>query len=404
MNILFVTYDIPWPLDAGGKIRAYNMLRMLSEHHQLTLITYYRYEEQLKRLNAISPLCSRIVTVRRRNVWNPFTAAYLLSLPFPAALYASISSRQAVASELQHRRYDLVHLESFYTSHLINTIRGVPIVLGTENIEAEVYRQYVDARALPPYVLPFANYEIKRLRAYEKKTWKQADVCLAVSDQDAAVIKKQVGTNVVVVPNGVSREQFPEPFPVRKQAETLLFIGNFSYIQNHDAVLRLLRFVLPHIRPTVTLLVVGRNASQQLREEVQRANAQTPHRVKLEDSFDDVRAVYAQADILVAPLFVGSGTKYKVLEAMMAGVPVVTSPGGIEGLAVNKERDVLIGESEEQLVKFTNRLLADDGLRRQLSRSAREQVEKKYTWERIGGKLEEAYELAKSKNNEQKDL
>lgn len=397
MNILFVTYDIPWPLDAGGKIRAYNMLRILSEHHQVTLITYYRHEEQLDGLNALSPLCSRVVTVRRRNVWNPFTAAYLLSLPFPAALYASISSRQAVANELKHRRYDLVHLESFYTSHLINTVHGVPVILGTENIEAEVYRQYVDARAIPSYILPFANFEVKRVREYEKTTWKKADVCLAVSDQDAGVIKKQADTAVVVVPNGVSREQFPEPFPVRKRANTLLFIGNFSYIQNHDAALRLLRFILPHIRPAVTLLLVGRNATQQLREEVQRANTQTPHRVKLEESFDDVRAVYAQADILVAPLFVGSGTKYKVLEAMMAGVPVVTSPGGIEGLKVKKERDVLIGESEEQLVQFTNRMLADDEFRRQLSRSAREQVEKTYTWERIGKKLEEAYELIKSK-------
>ena len=399
MKILFFTYDIPYPLDSGGKIRAFYLIKRLAKKHQVTLFSFYRKKEQLKHLKEIEQFCHKIRLFKRRKLFSPANLAYLPFFPFQAALYYSPDIKMELVKELRKEKYQLIHFESFYTSMYIDKRFDIPQILGTENIEWRVYFDYAKKRKAP-FVREAMVFEVFRMRRFEEGFWKKADICLAVSKENALEIEKVTGKKCYLVPNGVDLEYFKSNHltiqpPACRQAgsnhPTILFVGNFKYIQNQDAVLVLVKEIFPLIKKEIKnakLLIVGRNPTKEIRN-------LTTKDVFIDDQLEDIREAYHQAGVLVAPIRVGSGTKFKILEAMASRVAVVTTKKGIEGIEANNEEDVLVRESAESLAGAVIELVRNKGLRHKLTINARKLVEKKYDWEEIVKKLEKAYKSIK---------
>jgi glycosyltransferase involved in cell wall biosynthesis len=385
-----VTFDIPWPLDSGGKIRAYHLIRQLAREHKVTLFTYYRSRNQLNYLLELKKFCTNVHAFERMKVFSFRHIATTLTHPNLTAHlshYYHSGLKKELEKELSTGNYQILHLESFYTSHLLGNY-PVKQVLGTENIEWQVYLKH--ARYQPFYLRPFLRFEALRTKIYEEKTWNKTDAVLAVSNFDKNEIRSKTNIPVYKISNGIDLNFF-EFKPLENinplKHVTILFVGNFLYVQNQDAALYLIKKIFPLIKKgfnKVKLILVGRNIITKLRQ-------YESCDIKFKDNINDIRDAYNKADILIAPLRASSGTQFKLLEAMATGLPIVTTPIGAKGLEVKHKRHCMIADSASKIASRAIELTKNNKLRLLLVNNSRKLVEKKYSWDVVGNKLLRCY-------------
>lgn len=394
MKILFVSAILPYPLYSGGQVRMYNLLSRLAKKHEITLVTFLRSLDE-KRYEKDLSFCRKIITGYRGAAWQP---GYVLrslmgTKPLLLASYDHAELRRDIANELSSGAYDLVHVEPWYVWPSIPQTR-VPEVVATHNIEYEVYTEYVRRLGFVP-LRPGYYWDVLKLRYWEERVWKRASHVVAVSEDDASVIRKNVGspTPVSVVPNGVDVASFRFEMKKTGGAPVFLFVGSFTWMQNRDAVAWLMKSIWPVLKThhrKATLRIVGRSMPSDLR------NLVANHQVILMEHVENIEDELHGADVLLAPIRVGGGTSFKILEAMAAGLPVVTTTLGAAGLNVTHGKELMIGNTEEELVEAVDMFISSSRKRSEIARNARKTIEQDYAWDSIAKALDHVwYETAK---------
>ncbi|MBI4137283.1 glycosyltransferase [Candidatus Roizmanbacteria bacterium] len=388
-TILFLSYDLPYPLDAGGKIRAYHLIRQLSKKYIVKLLYFYRGDVRKQYEAHLEPFCREIIAFKRRSVSSLITLRYLKKYPFPAALYIDKDVRERIQKEIGGG-VDALHFESFYTSMYISQNSAIPQILGTENIEWRVYKDYANVEK-NPLTRMFFNFETGRIRSFEVQTWKMADRCLAVSPENVREIQSHTPVPIDLIKNGVDTDYF-KPSAKTNKSNTLLFVGNFNYIQNTDAADYLLTSIAPKISSDFSLRLVGRNPTPEMASALARAQKSSSCRITIDPHVDDIRDAYREAFILLAPLRTGSGTKFKILEALASGTPVIASKLATEGIGLEHDKHVLVADDPDEIISAVRRLSQDKKLYTSLAKQGRTLLEQKYSWEAIGKDLHRVYE------------
>jgi glycosyltransferase involved in cell wall biosynthesis len=235
-------------------------------------------------------------------------------------------------------------------------------------------------------------YDVFKIRHFEKKYWREANRVVAMSEADKTVMKSLVpGIHVDLVPNGVDSQFFKLNRNKRAgQPKTILFVGQFKWLQNREAVEILLTKIWPLIQkkmPDTKLWIVGRSAPESLKKF-------ESDKVTVSSNIKTITDAYLNADVMLAPIYGPGGTRYKILESMACGLPVVTTEIGIEGLNAIDGRHVLIGNKPEELAQKTIDVLSDKKLSEKLASEGRAFVEKNYNWKSIAGILDRIYEEA----------
>ena len=392
MKVLFLTYDLPYPLISGGKVRAYHFLKNLSKNNQITLFSYYRREEQKKYLPELKKHCQKIYLFKRRKPWSwqNLLRCFLTPLPFAAATYHSPLLKKALIKELKENQYDLVHFESFYPALYLPLVKkfGIKILMGNENIEYKVYDRYADSQKI--FLLRWLlKLEVLRMRFFEEKLWRQADINLALSRKDAAVIEKKTKKTCSIIPNGVDLSAFRKERNY-KQRKTLIFIGTLVYQANSDAIKFFLKEIYPEIKKRekeVKFILISWHKPNWLEKYL------TDSSIKfIQDKETPIDELLDQGDILIAPIRVASGTNIKVLEAMANGLPVVTTSIGIEGIEAKEGEEVIIADKPKEFADKTVELLTDRNLCQKIGKAGQTLVKKRYNWAEISKKLEKVYQ------------
>ncbi len=271
MRVLFVSAVLPYPLYSGGQIRIYNLLKQLSQNHEITLFSFIRNEEERKNIQALS-FCKHVETIYRGHAWqlNYVARSLLGSYPFLLSTYDNGQMRNALIHALESQHYDLVHIEPGYVWPSIPK-RSVPLVVSEHNIEHTVYQEYVRRFPIIP-LRPFLYADVLKLLWWEKHIWKKAANVIAVSDDDKAVMEKTIdASKISVVPNGVDVLIFPYAAKKLRNDPVFLFVGNFLWMQNRDAVSYLSSDLWPKIKnvyPNATLRVVGKHMPENLRRKI----------------------------------------------------------------------------------------------------------------------------------------
>lgn len=396
MKILFVSALMPYPLYSGGQVRVYNLLSRLAKKHELTLVTFLRSLDE-KRWEKDLSFCKNIITFYRGHAWQPgyVVRATIGTKPLLLASYDHVDLRSEIAAELSTGGYDLVHIEPWYVWPSIPATT-TPVVAVTHNIEYGIYAQYARTFPFAP-ARPFLYWDVVKLRFWEERVWKRASKVVAVSTDDARVIQKAIGVDsrVAIIPNGVDVASFR--FAVKKtgRAPVFLFVGSFAWVQNRNAIVWLVKEIWPRIRsrhPNANLRVVGRNMPGAIRSRI------TGEGITILEHVEDIQKELQAADILLAPIRIGGGTSFKILEAMAAGLPVVTTTLGATGLNVTNGRELMIGDTQDQFMSAVESLLSSPQKRREIAKRARTVIEKDYTWDRIASTLDALwYETAKRK-------
>lgn len=385
MKILMLTPYLPYPLYSGGQIRSYNLLKNLAEKHEITLFSFIRSEKEKQYLASLKPYCRKVIMFKRRQAWDPRNLLLALFTPYPflVAIYLSRHFRQAIETELAGGGYDLIHAETFYIMPNLPKTK-IPTLLVEQTIEYLVYQQFVRDFKLWP-VKPLLYFDVLKINLWEKYFWRRASRLAAMSDSDREMMQQTVKDKQVdVVANGVDTKFFAKVVP--SAGQTVLFIGNFKWLPNRDAAYFLAKEIWPKIAsriPQAKLLIVGRNPTKEIEN-------LSGGRIAVKGEVADIRTAFAKAAVLLAPIRNGRGTKYKVLEAMASGLPVVTTKLGIEGVEAGES--VLVAETAAELAKKTVAVLKNRPLARRLAGQAKKIVSRRYNWETISARLNLIYQ------------
>lgn len=407
MNLLLLTPQLPYPPRQGTTIRNYNLIRQLAKRHRLHLFTFLAPSERLSADNPLHGLCQRIETapqpvrsLRRR-------ALDTVCSPWPdmGLRLESQTAHQRVEQMVRTEAYDIVQIEGIEMARYGLDVLGIKsvaapypsLVFDDHNAEYLLQRRaaLVDIRRPQRWIAAaYSLVQWQKLRRYEATICRRADATLAVSQPDRQALEGIApGALIAVVPNGIDLNEYEEATPPTPpnddEAPTLVFTGKMDYRPNVDAVLWFGRHVLPLIRihrPNVRFQIVGMTPHPRLDELRNVAG------VEITGAVADVRPYIHRASVYVVPMRVGGGTRFKVLEAMACAKPLVSTSLGVEGIPLQNERELLLGDTPQAFAAAVLRLLDDQGQGAQLGQKARRFVEQHYTWEEIVPRLEAVYQ------------
>lgn len=375
----------------------YNLLKRVSATHSVTLCSFIRRPEEREYLSELRFL-NGVHTVLRGKAWQPryVLQAGFSSYPFLYCTYNNPAMRELIGRLQAASAFDLVHIEPGYVWPSLPSL-GLPVVVGEHNIEHDVYDRFVTSFSFSP-LKPLLRIDVRKMKHWEHIVWNRADGVVAVSDDDARIIGRETRQPVRVVPNGVDVRQLTFRPGEASRNPVALFVGNFSWMQNRDALRFILDDVWPSLHeavPSLTLRVVGRGLPAELRNKM-RQNGLT-----LLEHVEDIMTEFHRATVLLAPIRIGGGTKFKILEAMATGLPVITTAVGFAGIKGAADREFLRAETAQDFVMATQRLLRDNTLREAITRRARKLVETAYNWDTIAETLEhvwgETYDRSRKK-------
>ena len=390
MKILMLTPYLPYPLVSGGQIRTYNLLKHLSKSHDITLFALIKHESERKHLQELQKYCRTIRLFKRTE--KPFALRNILlsgftPYPFLVTRNLPLGMQVAVKTELDRGGYDLIHAETFYMMPNIPPTR-IPIILAEQTIEYLGYQDYM--KKAHPLLRPILAIDVAKIKYWERYYWQKADKLITMSLEDKMFIERELKkkTNTSVVANGVDLEFFSKTRKALPKEPTVLFVGTFKWLPNIEAVDEIVQKIWPLVKkelPTAKLKIVGYSPTAKIR-----GYGEDPS-IQVMGAVDDIRDAFKTSHMLLAPIRSGKGTRYKVLESMITGTPVVATTLAVEGLDLQNQREVMIADTAEGLAQATIKLLRDKALQRQLGTAGQKVVRQGYSWDRIAAELDAVY-------------
>ena len=380
MRILFLTGRLPYPPNRGDRLRAYHFLRVLSQQHQITLLSFIGDNREAGLIGPLRQFCEDIQLVHRGQFQSTMTTGLNAwrALPFQSLYYRSSVMQGAVDRLLDRGRFDAVYVHLFRMAQFVaGRSRPYRILDLTDAISSEVERSlpYRD----PKWQLVY-RLELPRIRRYERDVVRHFDETWLISNAERQkLLDGKDNPKIHVVPNGVDSARYrPSGLPV--DSPRLIFVGHMGVFHNVDAAEYLVREILPRVRaefPNTSLDLVGAEPAPPVKH-----LASTPG-VRVLGHVADLNAALNDASIFVAPLRFAAGVQNKVLEAMAVGLPVVTSTYVNNGLEAEGGRHLLVANEPDQFAAAILTLLKDTQLRRNLGRAGREFVMNQYRWEDV---------------------
>jgi polysaccharide biosynthesis protein PslH len=409
MNILWLNAGLLLPLDKGGKLRTWHVMRHLAARHDITYVSFGEPDHDPGVREGMREVCNQLEVVPRadtsKGTWRfkAEAAAHLFNrLPYAVGKYRSAAYRTIVQGHLDRRRFDLIVCDFLFPA--VNLPQRLPCstVIFTHNVESEIWRRHAET-ARSPIARALLAQQWRRMLRFEGRTLSRFDLVLAVSDADRQTFGRlypgALRTPVHVVQTGVDTTYFSpaaapaepgEPGEAPKGAARrahLVFTGSMDWLPNEDGMLYFVRDILPRIReaePDATLSIIGRAPTPAVKRLATEAGIEVTGRV------DDVRPHVAAGAVYVVPLRIGGGTRLKIFEAMAMGKAVVSTTVGAEGLPVTSGRDVVIADEPAAFARAVVGLIRDAESRRRIEVEARRLVVERYDWSAVAQDFEDA--------------
>jgi glycosyltransferase involved in cell wall biosynthesis len=389
VRILWVKSNLLHPLDSGGKLRSYNMLKHMCREHDVTYLAYSSSAPEAR--ERASEYCDRLVTIpreeppERRSVAFAWEAVRNLFSNMPLSLerYDSPELRQEVADLTGEGEFDVVVADFLTTAPAVEGVSQSATVLFQHNVEAVIWDRLAESAS--GLLGPYYRLQARRMEDWERRLVHRFDRVVAVSEEDAASMRERYSLDdVYEVPTGVDTSYF-RPLgdgDHERRSSRVLFIGSLDWLPNVDGLEWFVSEIWPRVRgsvPDAEFDVVGRRPSPELRRELESRDGISVH-----PDVPDVRPYLERAAVFVVPLRVGSGTRLKIYEAMASGRAVVTTRIGAEGLPLeSEEHALLVEESGSSFADAVIRLLEHPEERRGLEDRGCRFVRDNFGWEQV---------------------
>jgi glycosyltransferase involved in cell wall biosynthesis len=395
MEVVVVDGVVSYPPTSGKRLRTLHLMLQQARRHRITYLTRGsgRAEEnaQARDFLAGHGITTLIVDdpPSRKKGWRFYAdlAANLMSqLPYSVAVHQSAVLARAAGELAATHPVDLWHVEWSGFLHAIPP--GRPVVLSAPNVDALIWQRYHETER-NPLKRWYIRRQWKKFERFERRAFASAGRVVAVSAEDAALIREGMGlTNVAVVDNGFDRSSFESIVP-QPDAEGILFLGSLDWRPNLDAARLLLDEVFPLVRaqePGVKLKIVGRTPPEWL---VKRAREEPG--VELHADVPDVRPYLAGSVVQAVPLRIGGGSRLKIIESLASGLPVVSTRVGAEGLCLRPGVEYVLADGPAEMATALVRCLRERAWARGLAEEGRRTVRERYDWAVLAEKLDRVW-------------
>jgi sugar transferase (PEP-CTERM/EpsH1 system associated) len=399
MRILWLNAGLLLPLDKGGKLRTWHLMRHLAQRHEIAYLSFSEPGEKPQDREGMREVASRLVTIPRSDPAKGTAAFYIDAgryvidtVPYAVAKYRAEEYKNAIARLLKESPFDAIVCDFLPPAINLPERLPCPSILFTHNVEAEIWRRHAE-NAANPLSRFLLGQQWRRMLRFERDALSRFDLVLAVSDADrqtfARLYPGALKRPAHVVQTGVDTAFFsPIPAAAERRAH-LVFTGSMDWLPNEDGMLYFVRDILPRVRqaePDTTLSIIGRAPTPAVKRLAEEPGIEVTGRV------DDVRPHIAAGSVYVVPLRIGGGTRLKIFEAMAMGKAVVSTAIGAEGLPVRHGADVLIADEPARFAQAVVRMIRDVEERRRIEAAARRLVVEKYDWSAVAADFQDALE------------
>ena len=400
MKILWLNAGLLLPLDKGGKLRTWHLMRHLAHRHEITYVSFSEPGQLQTHRDGMSEVCAQLITVPRTDPAKGTAAFYLDAarhvlqpLPYAVGKYRSDAYAAAVRRLLDSGAFDVVVADFLPPVANLPKSLPVPSLLFTHNVEAEIWRRHTETAA-NAFSRALLKQQWTRMLRFERDALARFDLVLAVSDADSRTFARlypgALRRPIHVIQTGVDTAYFT-PMTGHERPAHLVFTGSMDWLPNEDGMLYFVRDILPRIRqaePAVTVSIIGRSPTPAVKRLAETAGVEVTGRV------DDVRPHVAAGSVYVVPLRIGGGTRLKLFEAMSMAKAVVSTTVGAEGLPVTSGKDVVIADEPARFAQAVVDLIRDEAGRRRIEVAARRLVVEHYDWAAVASDFETALSSA----------
>lgn len=376
MKILFLSRWFPLPADNGSKIRIHNLLKGLSQSHEVTLLSFYDPKELVLEDIKPYPFCSQMQVVP----WKPFDEksnkarlGFLSAMPRSLLDTHSPQMASLIRKAVSTQTFDVVIASQLTMASYYLAFRGLPAIF--EEVELGLY---TDPSLYQGNWIRSLRRKLTwlKLNRYFLQLLESFDMCTVVSEQERLIFADAFPSHLhklTILQNSLNMDEYkaisqtPEPCQI-------IFAGSFRYSPNYYAMQWFLERVYPLIlekKPQTQLIITGDSANLPLPDH---------KNVSLAGYVKDIKPLIAASRLSITPLWSGGGTRLKILESMALGTPVVSTSKGAEGLGVKHQENILIADEPDRFAHAVIDLLCDDELRNRLSSNARQLVQDQYNW------------------------
>jgi len=400
MKLLWLKTELLHPVDKGGRIRTYQMLRQIKRRHEVVYLTLDDGTAGDGEVAAASEYCDELIRIPHRRS-TKFSAAFfrelaanaVSTLPYFVHRYASQEMEDAITR--LDRRGDIDLIVCDFLVPAVNFPKAVesPAILFQHNVEAEIWRRHAQV-APGPVRRAYFRSQWRRTVRFEKTASGRFDHVVAVSGKDRDTFVRDYGLSAVsVVETGVDVDYF-KPSGRPSTPKRLVFTGSMDWLPNVDGMEWFCGSVLPRVQerhPDATLAIVGRTPNQAVR-----ALGEGRQDVVVSGTVQDVRPWIEEGAVYVVPLRIGGGTRLKIYEAMALERPVVSTAVGMEGLPLEVGREISVADDPAGFAARVCDLLDDPDAGRAMARRAAERVRGEFGWESVSERFVEICESARS--------
>jgi len=389
LRILWLKTGPLHPLDTGGKLRTFNMLRELQRRHHVTYLALCPPDTggTVKQSAREYSQAQIWIPWRETKKMSPAFFAglarnqFLSRLPYVIQKYQSPAMAAVIREADQAGKFDLIICD--FLTPAVNLLPGpgrpaTPTLLFQHNVESLIWQRTFET-ARGTLKRAYLRGQWRRMVAYEREACSRVNSVVAVSGEDCRLLRAELGLANILgsVPTGVDTEFF-QPSSRQPQPCSLVFLGSMDWMPNIDGVMFFTEEIFPLVKqtlPGVTLTIVGRNPPARVRELAGRDPA-----IKVTGTVDDVRPHLAAAEAMIVPLRVGGGTRIKIFEAMATGIPVIATRIGAEGLPVNHGEHVLLADAPADFARETVALLTQPEQRQRIGQAGLRLVREQFGW------------------------
>ncbi len=410
MRILWVKADKLLPVQNGGNIRTYHVLRYLSARHELTFYSYYGgtpdpdYERDLKQqLPGAVAVCTG-----KRELSGPARGFdYLAHLsaqpPYAVSRFAHAPVQKQLQTWFRERRFDVAVCDFLDAAVNFPGSLSIPSVLFQHNVESEIWRRHAATAGNPAKKMIYLM-EFRKMLRYERAAVCKFQHVIAVSENDRSLMTRWVdGDRVTVVPTGVDLAHYrPDPAAsdANASAPLITFVGAMDWEPNVDGVEYFCSEVWPAIKaevPQARFRIVGRNPDRRVQKWASNS-INDDGSIEVTGRVPSIVEHLRQSAVVIVPLRIGGGTRLKIYEAMATARAVVSTTVGAEGLDVHNGRDIILADDPRSFAQAVIMLLRDSELRRRYEKAAVETAAR-YDWPAIGERFSEVLQSVAEKKS-----
>jgi polysaccharide biosynthesis protein PslH len=382
MKLLVLLPRVPYPLEKGDKLRAYNHIKYLSKNNEIILCALNDTQLHPDAMMKLSPFCKSIhvLNLSKWSIATNLFKAMFKGIPFQAGYFYNKGVHKRIREIIQQEKPDHIFCQLLRVAEYMNGV-DVPKTLDYQDVFSKGIERRIDKS--PFYLKPLMQLEYRRLLKYEHKLFTVFDNKTIISRPDRDLIPHPGRNQIHIIPNGVDTDFF-QPVEVEKKYE-MVFIGNMGYPPNVDAAEYLALKVLPLVKkskPHVKLLLAGATPDKR----VQNLAGDSVH---VTGWVDDIRVCYAQAHIFIAPMQIGTGLQNKLLEAMAMKIPSITSALANSALKAAHGKEILVGDKPQDYAGLILKLLDEPAYAKKIAEGGYGFVRTTFDWEKATARLDE---------------